>query len=203
MKNFIEKALTYTEYLKLIDDLILEGKTTGEDQSESRVYFGKLNRHRMKRLEKTVVINEELKEKVKSVQRPLIWLIITEGWCGDGAQNIPAIEKIAAENPLIQTRYLLRDENLDLMDQYLTNGGRAIPVLICIDGETFEPMGRWGSRPTEIQEYFLELKASGIEKTERDELIQRRYNADKEKAIQKDFWKLLDGCANQAKAAKA
>ncbi len=203
MKNYIEKALTYTEYLKLIDDLILEGKTTGEDQSESRVYFGKLNRHRMNRLDKTVVINEELKEKVKSVQRPLIWLIITEGWCGDGAQNIPAIEKIAAENPLIQTRYLLRDENLDLMDQYLTNGGRAIPVLICIDGETFEPMGRWGSRPTEIQEYFLELKASGIEKTERDELIQRRYNADKEKAIQKDFWKLLDGCANQAKAAKA
>ncbi|MBX7172902.1 MAG: thioredoxin family protein [Pyrinomonadaceae bacterium] len=203
MENYIEKALTYSEYLKLIDDLLVEGKTTGTDQSESRAYFGKLNRHRMKRLEKTVVINDELKEKVKNIKRPLIWLIITEGWCGDGAQNIPAIEKIAAENPLIQTRYLLRDENLDLMDQYLTNGGRAIPVLICIDGETFEPLGRWGSRPTEIQEYFFELKELGIEKTERDELIQRRYNSDKEQAIQKDFWKLLDGCGNKTLTAKA
>lgn len=203
MKNYIEKAMTFAEYIKLIDNLLAEEKTTGDDQSESRVYFGKLNRHRMKRLEKTVIINDELKSKVKSVKRPLIWLIITEGWCGDAAQNIPAIEKIAAENPLIQTRYLLRDENLGLMDQYLTNGGRAIPVLICIDGETFQPMGRWGSRPQAIQQYFLELKASGMEKDAIMEEIQRRYNSDKEKSIQEDFAILLDGCGNRVRTAKA
>lgn len=203
MKNYVEKAVTFAEYLKLIDDLLLEGKTTGPNQSENYVYFGKLNRQRMKRLEKTVVLNAKLVEKVKKINRPLIWLILTEGWCGDAAQNIPVIEKIAANNSLIQTRYLLRDENLDLMDKYLTNGGRAIPILICLDGETFQELGKWGSRPQAIQEYFLELKASGIEKDERNELIQRRYNADKEQSIQADFMELIDGCLQRSAFAKA
>lgn len=203
MKNYIDRAMTFAEYIKLIDDLLAEGKTTGPNQSENYVYFGKLNRQRMKRLEKTVKLNESLVEKVKKIDRPLIWLILTEGWCGDAAQNIPVIEKIASQNPLINTRYLLRDENLDLMDQYLTNGGRAIPILICIDGETFEPTGRWGSRPRAIQDYFLELKEAGIEKDERNELIQRRYNADKEQSIQADFAELIDGCLQKSLTAVA
>lgn len=198
MKNYVEKAMTFTEYLQLIDDLLREGKTTGPEQSESRIYFSKLNRQRMKRLAKTVVLNPELIEKIKKVDRPLIWLILTEGWCGDGAQNIPAIEKIAEQNPLIQTRYLLRDENLDLMDKYLTNGGRAIPILICIDGNSLEAFGKWGSRPRAIQEYFLELKEAGLEKEQRDELIQRRYNADKEQSIQTDFSELIEGCLQKS-----
>src|SRR5437868_7628324 len=98
MKNYIEKSMTYTEYIKLIDDLLLDSKTTGENQSEAMFNYGKLNRQRMHRLEKTVVLNDSLKKKVKNFQRKMIWLIITEGWCGDAAQNIPIIEKIAAEN---------------------------------------------------------------------------------------------------------
>jgi hypothetical protein len=73
------------------------------------------------------------------------------------------------------------------MNQYLTNGGKAIPILICIDGETFEVLDKWGSRPKAIQNYFLELKEAGIEKDERNELLQRRYNADEEQSIQADF----------------
>ena len=60
----------------------------------------------------------------------MIWLIITEGWCGDAAQCIPTIEKIAAESKNIETHYVLRDENLDLIDEYLTNNARSIPKLI-------------------------------------------------------------------------
>ena len=40
---------------------------------------------------------------------------------------LPVIEKIAAESEFVTTRYLLRDENLELMDGFLTDGGRAIP----------------------------------------------------------------------------
>ncbi len=192
MKNYLEKAMSFEQYIALIDKLLAEDKTTGENQSENYVRFGKLNRQRMKRLEKTVKLDEAFIKKIKAVKRPLIWLTLTEGWCGDAAQNTPVIEKIAAENSLIQTRYLLRDENPELMDKYLTNGGRAIPLLICLDGETFEPLGKWGSRPTVIQAYFLELKNAKVEKDERNELIQRRYNADKEHAIQADFAKLIE-----------
>ena len=193
MKNYVEKAMTFAEYIKLIDNLLAEGKTTGENQSENYVYFGKLNRQRMKRLEKTIKLDESFVKKVKLIAKPLIWLTLTEGWCGDAAQNIPVIERIAAENPLIQTRYLLRDENPDLMNNYLTNGGKAIPIMICLDGETFAELGKWGSRPAAIQAYFLELKAAGIEKDERNELLQRRYNADKEQSIQTDFAELIEG----------
>ncbi len=141
-------------------------------------------------------------KKVRAINKPLIWLTITEGWCGDAAQNIPVIEKIASENQLIQTGYLLRDNNLELMDKYLTNGGRAIPIMVCIDGETFQELGKWGSRPKAIQAYFQELKDTGIEKDERNELIQRRYNSDKEQSIQADFIELIENCLSKTAFAK-
>ena len=202
MKSYYEKAMTYAEYISLIDNLADEGKSTGE-QTEDRVYFTKLNRQRMKRLNKTVVISDELKNKVRNLKSKLIWLILTESWCGDAAQNLPVIEKIAAESEMIETRYLLRDENPELMDQFLTNGGRAIPILICVDAETFTPTGHWGSRPKAIQEYFLELKASGMEKGEMMELVQRRYNLDKEKSIQDDFTRLIESCLERTNTAGA
>ena len=154
MKEYIEKSMTFAEYIKLIDDLLLEGKTTGMNQSDAMFNYGKLNRQRMHRLEKTVNLEESLKEKTRSLDVRWIWLVITEGWCGDAAQNIPLIEKIAAENEGIETRYVLRDENLELMDEYLTNNARSIPKLICLDAETLEEIGTWGPRPQIAMEYF-------------------------------------------------
>ncbi|MBA2620924.1 MAG: thioredoxin family protein [Acidobacteria bacterium] len=191
MKLYVEKSLTYAEYLKLIDDLLAQEKTTGENQSEEMFHYGKLNRQRMKRLEKTVELNESLKEKARGVSREMIWLTITEGWCGDAAQNIPIIEKIAAENSNIETRYVLRDENLELMDKYLTNGGRAIPKLICLDAESLEEIGVWGSRPNIADDYFREMKAQGMEKPVMMEKMQRWYLQNGEQAIQNEFENLL------------
>lgn len=191
MKNYIEKSMTFAEYLKLIDELLLEGKTTGEIQSEAMFGYGKLNRQRMKRIEKTVALNDSLEEKTGNVKARWIWLILTEGWCGDAAQNIPIIEKIAALNPNIETRYVLRDENLELMDKHLTNGARAIPKLICLDAETLEEFGVWGSRPRAADEYLFEMKAQKLEKPQMMENLQRWYMADGNQSIQNEFEKLL------------
>lgn len=188
MKNYLEKSMTYAEYIKLIDDLLMDGKTTGSNQSEAMFDYGKLNRQRMHRLEKTVKLTDSIKTKAKEVKRPMIWLIITEGWCGDAAQNIPTIEKIAAENPdYIQTRYVLRDENLELMDKYLTNNARSIPKLIALDAETLQELGTWGPRPQAAMDLFYELKHQNLEKPEIMEKIQRWYLADKERSIQAEF----------------
>jgi hypothetical protein len=191
MKEYIEKSMSYAEYIKLIDDLLLEGKTTGPNQSEAMFNYGKLNRQRMHRLEKTVLLNESLREKVQNNRRKMIWLIITEGWCGDAAQNIPIIEKIAAESDLIETRYVLRDENLELMDAYLTLNARSIPKLIALDALNLEEIGVWGPRPQEAMDYFLEMRESGMEKPQMMENLQRWYNADKNQAIQVEFEFLL------------
>ena len=203
MKEYIEKSMTFAEYVRLIEDLLAEGKTTGPNQSEAMFNYAKINRQRMRRLEKTVELNPLLKEKAQNVQKKWIWLIITEGWCGDAAQNIPVIEKIAAENPNIETRYILRDENLELMDLYLTNNARSIPKLICLDAETLEEIGTWGPRPQAAMSYFYEMKQAGMEKPLMMENIQRWYLKDKEHSIQIEFETLIDEWSDKAKILAA
>lgn len=203
MKNYIEKSMTYAEYIKLIDDLLLDGKTTGANQSYEMYNYGKLNRQRIHRLEKTVKLHDSLIEKARNNQRKMIWLIITEGWCGDAAQNIPTIEKIAAESDLIETRYILRDENPELIDAYLTNNARSIPKLIAFEAETLEELGTWGPRPQAAMDLFYELKKSGLEKPPIMEKIQRWYLADKEKSLQTEFENLLSEWSNLRKQTAA
>jgi hypothetical protein len=191
MKEYIEKSMEYAEYISLIDELLLEGKTTGPNQSEEMCHFGRLNRQRMKRLGNTFELNADLAEQVGKIERKMIWLIITEGWCGDAAQSVPVIEKIAHENSNIETRYLLRDENPELMDRYLTDNARSIPKMIALDAETLEEIGTWGPRPAEAMNYFYEMRESGLTKHVMMEHIQRWYLRDKAQAIQKEFGELL------------
>lgn len=183
--------MNYAEYVGLIDRLLLEGKTTGAKQSEAMFAYGKLNRQRMQRLDKTVEITDEVREAAGSVKRPMIWLTITEGWCGDAAQNIPVIEKIAAASANIESRYILRDEHPELMDRFLTAGARSIPKLIAIDANTLEAIGTWGARPRAAQELFQTLKDSGMPKPEIMEQLQRWYNSDKNASLQAEFAGLL------------
>ena len=191
MKNYNEKSITFDEYNRRIDEVVAAGKTTGPNQSEELAEYTKLNQYRMQRLEKTTHLSDSLKETARNLKVNWIWLILTEAWCGDAAQNIPIIEKIAAENEGIKTGYLLRDENLELMDRYLTNGSRAIPKLICLDAETLEEIGTWGSRPKAADALFKELKAQGLEKPAIIEKIIRWYNEDKTESLQKEFEELL------------
>ena len=202
MKPYIEKSMSFDEYLKLIDDLLAQEKTTGENQSETMFNYAKLNRQRMKRLEKTVQLNESLREKARNVKANWVWIILTEGWCGDAAQNIPIIEKIARENSRIKTRYLLRDENLELMDKYLTFNARSIPKLICLDAETLEEISTWGPRPKAAMDYFFEMRNQGLEKPQMMENLQRWYLADENQSIQKEFESLLGEWSSKSESAK-
>lgn len=199
MKESLDKSMTYAEYLKLLDDLLLDGKTTGTVQSEAMFNYGKLNRQRMHRLEKTVHLNDSLIEKAAANKRAMIWLIITEGWCGDAAQNIPTIEKIAAQSANISTRYVLRDENLELIDTHLTDNARSIPKLIALDAETLAEIGTWGPRPRAAMDYFHELRSGGMEKPQMMENLQRWYLQDKEKSLQSEFENLLTEWSNSKK----
>lgn len=203
MREHLDKAMTYGEYVDLIDRLIAEGKTTGPVQTEAKAEFTKLNRHRMNRLEKTTVVSDGIKAAAAGLNRKMTWLIITEGWCGDAAQNVPAIEKIAAESDSIETRYILRDENPELIDRYLTNGARSIPKLIAIDTGSGEVLGTWGSRPKAAQVAFEEMKAKGIDRDTILEQMQRWYNADRSTSLQKEFEGLIDQWSKGRTAAAA
>lgn len=197
MKKYLDASMSFSEYAELIDRLLSEGRTTGPKQSETMVNFTRLNRQRMNRLEKTIELGETIKKALAENERPQIWLTITEGWCGDAAQNIPAIEKIAAESDIIETRYILRDENPELIDRYLTKGARSIPKLIALDRETLEVLWTWGARPEQAQTLFETLRESGVEKSAIMEQLQRWYNDDKTESIQNEFFELISRLAGR------
>lgn len=148
---------SYDAFLALVDELVAEGKTSGPEQTELRIGFTKLNQQRMQRINKTFTVSDDAAAKLKEAT-PQIWWVITEAWCGDSAQNLPVIAKLAeASDGRIELRILLRDEHLDIMDQYLTNGGRSIPKLIAMERE--KELFQWGPRPVPAQQILLDWKA--------------------------------------------
>lgn len=201
MNEYLEKAFTYNEYLAKIDGLLAENKTTGPNQSEQMVEFTRLNRRRMERISKTITLDSDIVTSLKLNKRRQVWLIITEGWCGDAAQNLPLIEKISSETDLIETLYILRDENTDLIDQYLTNGGRSIPKLIALDASDHSVLGTWGARPVKAQKLFEDLKAQDQEKPLIMENLQRWYNEDRGRSLMAEFASLIDEWGGRKTAA--
>ena len=185
--DYLQKAISYDVYKHLLEELLAEGKTTGSFQSADMTHYAQLNQQRMHRLDKTLELLPIVKQQLLSVSRPQIWLVLTEGWCGDAAQSLPVIHALAELNPLISLRLLLRDENLELMDRYLTNGvSRSIPKLIAVDTATGEELFTWGPRPAVLQESFEGMRSEGLPHEVIKEELQRWYNNNKTMMIQQE-----------------
>lgn len=189
--ELLAQAINYNDYMQLSEQLVAEERTSGPNQSAPYVHFTKLNLQRMKRLNKTVEVPAQLTELMKQKANKWRWITLTEPWCGDAAQCVPVIEKLALAAGAVKTHYILRDEHLTIMDAYLTNGGRAIPKLICLD-ENGAEVFTWGPRPAVIQDVMNRLKAEGVtEISEIVEAIQKAYNEDKQQGIYHEFEALL------------
>jgi thioredoxin-like negative regulator of GroEL len=189
--ELVAQAMSYNGYMQLSEQLVAEERTSGPNQSAPYVHYTKLNFQRMKRLNKTVEVPAQLTKLLQQKATNWRWMTITEPWCGDAAQCVPVIEKLALAAGGVETLYILRDEHPTVMDAYLTNGGRAIPKLICLDEKGAEVF-TWGPRPAVIQEVINRLKADGVtEISEIVEAIQKAYNDDKQNGIYQEFEALL------------
>ena len=185
--KILENAVSYPEYRTLVHDLLSVGKSTGPIQSEALTNYSLLNDRRMKRLDKTIKISDETKAVFKSITEKQTWLVLTEGWCGDAAQNLPVIQKLAAENENIALKIVLRDEHLELMDLFLTNGGRSIPKVIVLDAQN-NVQHTWGPRPTLATEMMTDYKAkNGSIDAQFKQDLQVWYNKNKGQSVQEDF----------------
>ncbi|WP_299524831.1 thioredoxin family protein [Winogradskyella sp.] len=189
----LKDSMTYEEYRTLVSNLVEEKSTTGNDKTEALINYTMLNDRRMRRWDKTVKLSEASVEKVKSFNRKVTWLVLTESWCGDAAHIVPVIDKVAQLNGNIDYKIVLRDDNEDLMDQFLTNGGRAIPKLIMIDNETEDVITTFGPRPSVATKMVNDYKAEhGKLSPEFKEDLQRWYNKDKGQSTVEDLINLLD-----------
>ncbi|MFV8359117.1 thioredoxin family protein [Flavobacterium sp. LS1P3] len=162
MKIPVAKALfnsySYSEYRKLVSDLLLEGKSTGNEQSDDLKHYSELNETRMNRLDKTIKITDENSLELKNLKSEYIWLVISEGWCGDAAQLLPIINKMAIDSGNIELKIVLRDENDELMKLFLTNKKKSIPVMVVVDKETGSVLGKWGPRPKGATDLITDYK---------------------------------------------
>ena len=145
----------------------------------------------MKRLDKTVKIPSEVIEKIETINKPINWIVITEGWCGDAAQNLPIINKLAELNDHINLRIVLRDEHPELMGKFLTNGGEAIPKLIHTEDD-HEIISHWGPRPSVATKMVEDYKEEhGMLTPEFKKDLQIWYNTDKGETTINDMLEFL------------
>ncbi|RCT53835.1 thioredoxin family protein [Winogradskyella sp. KYW1333] len=192
IKDSLNNSISYNEYRDLVLNLVAVNSTTGNKKTEALANYTMLNDRRMKRWDKTVKLSDNTKEKIESYNKKVTWLVITESWCGDAAHIMPVINKVAELNDNIDYRIVLRDDNDDLMNEFLTNGGRAIPKLIMIDISSNEVVNTFGPRPTVATEMVLDYKAQHGKLTpEFKEDLQRWYNKDKGQSTVEDLVNLL------------
>ena len=183
---------SYTKYRAIVSQLLTMGKATGNEQSEKLVRYTELNEVRMNRLEKKMVITDENIQKLLQLKKQYVWLVISEGWCGDSAQLIPIMHKLASISTHIELKIVFRDENEMLMNQFLTNGGKGIPKLIVLDMNSQKVLGNWGPRPKGAMDFIKSYKRQygAIDETAKTEL-QLWYLHDKGISTQNEIMELM------------
>lgn len=187
-----EKATSYKEYRELVSEHVQNGTSTGPNQTEALAQYTLLNDSRMRRLDKTTKIPDNILGRINDFKGNQTWLVLTESWCGDAAQSMPIINKLAEITDKIDFRILQRDEHPELMNAFLTNGSQSIPKLIVIDSVTNKLIGEWGPRPSIATEMVNSYKTEhGSLSPEFKQDLQVWYNKDKGVNIAEDLTKLL------------
>ena len=117
-------------------------------------------------------------------------LAIVEDWCGDASNTVPVLARLGDEARCLDLKVVLRDEHPEVMDQFLTNGSRSIPIVIALDQE-FRTLGHWGPRPKEIQEWVIE-NTDKIPSKERYPTVRKWYAKDRGVATLKEVLGMLE-----------
>lgn len=196
LESFIQSgyknAMSYEKFRTLINDLLANGKVTGHDQSADLIPYTEMNNQRMNRLEKHYHVKEDLRKHLSHLQNRYTFLTITEGWCGDSAQIVPVIEKLASESANIRSFYILRDDNPDIMDLLLTNGARSIPITICIKDDSSEIVWKYGPRPAAGFAIVSKAKAEGKTKEQMSEELHLWYGRNRQADIEAELQSCID-----------
>lgn len=191
-QDIIDSALSYDEFVQLADELFEQGITTDGVTTDSMLDYTKISVQRLKRIKKSGKLFPEFEEDIRNNKRSMVWLVLNEGWCGDGSQILPFMFKMGELAGNIDVKVILREKHPEIMDAHLTNGKRTIPKLIALDADTLEEIGGWGSRPKVAEELFEELKADeSLTGKERQAKLHMWYTKNKGYEIQKELVELL------------
>jgi hypothetical protein len=170
--------MNYTAYKQLFDEILDNPNPTPPYNDAMYLNYTRLNRSRMKRWDKQLVLDENLVSRIRQIASPQHWIIITEPWCGDAAHIVPFLIRLAEQNDLLSCDIQLRDSEPFLIESYLTNGTKGIPKLI-VRNESGDDIFNWGPRPKGAQELMAKMKADNADFETIKIALQNWYNNDK------------------------
>jgi hypothetical protein len=182
--------MTFEAYLKLTEAIIEKSAEGYDYANEDIIHYTQLNHSRMKRWLKVYEPNPDIVTTIKSINTFQNWILISEPWCGDAAHIVPIIYKLSLLNQNIKLDIQLRDQPPFLIDAYLTNGGKSIPILV-IRNENNEDIAVWGPRPKGAKELFANLKAQEATFETIKVELQNWYNNNKAEQISKEILALI------------
>ena len=172
-KNYWDLGIDYDQYQQRFIE------RANDPSSHPYGEYIKLNLHRSQRIEKTLTIEAYTQERLTIVNQQY-WLVLSEHWCGDAAQTVPIMTKIAElSKGKITLKFIYRDDYPELMDAHLTNGGRAVPKIIQLD-DNFHFIQDWGPRPKEAQDLVTDLRANPETAKNYAEPLHKWYAKDKQ-----------------------
>ena len=184
-----KEDMKWEDYTAKFED-ILEGRHTDSPYDKADyLEYAKLNNSRTNRWMKRGELTEETKQALASISTPQKWILITEHWCGDAANTGPFIKKMVDQNSNLELEIQLRDSGSEI-DNYLTNGGKAVPKLIVRDEEGND-LFTWGARPSEAAALVIAHKESDLDAKTKKAELQKWYNSDKGVSVQQEITSLL------------
>lgn len=194
MEKIFANGISFEQFLENIQFKIANWEELGVD--EKNLNYLKLNLQRMERILKNETIDEKLLNVVSSIKHPIILMVLTEDWCGDSAQSLPYFYLSTKGNKNIVMKILSRDQNPDIMDKYLTNGSRSIPIIVAFD-EGMSEISKWGPRPKKLAEEVDKWKREGLDKDSIIQKIHLWYAKDKGAEIKKEIEDFFQNIANE------
>lgn len=198
MDKVLEHNKTAINYQKYFDSgisfnayLIGVEKDAALNSSETPLSHVPMNLQRITRIMKTIQLIPEMKQALNNLTDNKYWILISEHWCGDASQIAPVINAIAENSGgKIILKIVYRDQNPELIDAHLTNGAKAIPLLLQLN-TNFELTEIWGPRPDAAQKLVKELKSNSETAERYAEYLHKWYAQDKQQKIQQELLHLL------------
>jgi hypothetical protein len=193
----LQDSLSYEAYINFTKEIIASTHPPEIYRDEKMMNYTKDNLARMQDLNENIEIEPKLYNQLQLNTTPWTWVCITEPWCGDASQIVPILYFISKCSDLISFKILLRDNHTDVMDNYLTKGGRSIPKLVCLKSEDLSEVGRWGPRPKVLQDIVTEkLKDPNMSFGEKVRMVHQWYSEDKTTSTQIEFIDIINNWRN-------
>ena len=172
----------------------LMAATPRDEQDAPYDQYIPINQKRVKRIRKALAkkgLRDELGAVATALPRGVRMLVLNEFWCGDGAQILPVHEAVVlASQGTVDVRVLMRDDNLDVMDLFLTNGGRSIPKTVLLNQEC-QVLSTWGPRPEEAMDLVKRIKSDPAIAHTYSREVHKWYTQDATQATQAELAVLL------------